>query len=304
MAHGFVLALLTESAHIIRQPSKSFAKSVCALQASCRWAVTGTPIQNRLMDLFSLFKFLQCCPFDDLKTFNIHVAQMWRAKSDPNSVAKLKTLVNCLSLRRPKTIISLPPRTDITLVLDFSEQERDYYQFIKNKTLRTIRSAKDKNDSATLVNALHWVNELRLVCNHGITNQKAIWDLEEITPARLRWTEHEAQTRFDQLDAVGLAKCSNLECGQDLASAISTETDTEHTDEPQIEESLELLCSSCFHGRPGRVGNFHMVCNHLPRRTIKTPENNTPTAFSRQENTQSRKVSIGLDEGGKISSKV
>lgn len=280
------------SAHIIREPTKSYAKSVCALQAECRWAVTGTPIQNRLRDLFSLFKFLQCSPFDDFKVFNIHVAQMWKAKSDPNAVAKLKTLVNCLSLRRPKTIIDLPPRADVTIKLDFSEQEKEYHELVKNSTRRKIRLIEGNNGSAAFMNVLQWVNELRLICNHGTRNQKAVLGLKEAAPTTSKWTEQEAQTRFDQLDQVGLAKCSNPECSQDLTSALSSETDTDHIDEPRFEESLELLCSSCFLDRSGRAGKFFKVCNHLPRRTMIPSGQDTPSAF------------FGPDVEGNIPSKI
>ena len=287
------LTVLIQLAHMIREPTKSFAKSVCALQADCRWAVTGTPIQNRLTDLFSLFKFLQCYPFDDQKIFNTHVAQMWKAKSDPNSVAKLKTLVNCLSLRRPKTIIHLPPRKDETITLDFCKQEREYYDLVQEATSHKIDMVSGKSGGVTFINMLQWVNELRLICNHGTKNQKAIRGLREVVPTRPTWTEQEAQAHFDQLDQVGLAKCSNPECSQDLSSALSSETDTEHIDEPRFEESLELLCSSCFLARSGRAGKFFKVCNHLPRRSMKPSGHDAPSAFS-----------FGPDVEGNIPSKI
>lgn len=253
------------SAHIIRNPSKSFAKSVCDLSARCRWGVTGTPIQNRLTDLFSLFRFLQCAPFDDLKVFNEHVTRNWRAASDPISVEKLKTLINCLSLRRPKSTVPLPLRSDETFYLDFTEQERQHYDYVRCSTQHKLDAATQERNSTMFINALHWVNELRLICNHGTTNRKAVNVLENNRPSRQTWTALEAQIRFDQLDQTGLARCCNPECSQDLTSAPSSETETPHVDEPHIEESLELLCSSCFDGQARRANNFFEVCNHLPK---------------------------------------
>ena len=259
---------MSEAAHIIREPSKSFARSVCCLKAEKRWAVTGTPIQNRLMDLFSLFKFLQCAPFDDLKVFNTHITQEWKSRSDPTSFMKLKTLVNCLSLRRPKTTIELPNRKDEEVELDFNEEERQYYQEVRISTLHQMSSANPESSGNKFFNTLKWVNELRLICNHGIMKNKTFPKLEDPCIERSPWNSQEAQTRFDQLDDVGLAKCSNAECCQDLSSALTSETDLEHEDEPFINESLEIWCSSCSE-RLGNHSKTFKICNHLPRKSKK-----------------------------------
>lgn len=226
--------------------------------------MTGTPIQNRLMDLFSLFRFLQCAPFDDPKVFNTHVIRDWKARSDPTSFMKLKTLVNCLSLRRPKTTIELPNRRDESVELEFTEQEKEYYQQVQASTLHKIDSTYATNSGATFFNTLKWLNELRLICNHGLANRKAIANLKDIPAESLTWTAQEAQASFDQLDEVGLAKCSNAECRQDLSSALSSETDSEHEDEPWINVLLELWCSSCVE-KDANTSRRFKICNHLPR---------------------------------------
>ena len=253
-------------AHIIREPSKSFAKSICALQADRRWAVTGTPIQNRLADLFSLFKFLRCSPFDDQKVFNTQVAQNWKKRSDPDSVAKLKTLVNCLALRRPKTTIELLPRRDETVPLDFSKEEKEDYQRLKNHTLHNLENVREESGGTQFLNTLEWVNELRLMCIHGIRDTKKTQKIEKAPPV---WRVQEAQSCFDKLDAVGLAKCSNATCCQDLSSALSSEMDAEHEDDPWIGESLELWCSLCFKSQSKTDTKVFKICNHLPRRFQK-----------------------------------
>lgn len=257
---------LTLVAHIIREPSKSFAKSVCALQADRRWAVTGTPIQNRLMDLFSLFQFLRSYPFNDRKVFDLEVTEKWKARSDPESVAKLKTLVNCLSLRRPKETIDLPSRDDRTILVDFSDVERCHYEKVKDGTLHRIDSANQGKPGATFLNALKWVNELRLVCNHGVANRHTIKTFEQEPVAEVGWGKPEAQDNFDRLDQAGLAKCSK--CGQDLAS---TMTDEDHCDEPSISETLELLCSFCVGCEGESAARLIKVCNHLPRCSARAP---------------------------------
>lgn len=255
-------------AHIAREPSKTFARSVCALRADRKWAVTGTPIQNRLTDLYSLFKFLQCSPFCDINVFNTHVTHNWKARSDPYSVAKLKNLVNCLSIRRPKNTIELPDREDRTVELKLSNEERQLYDHIKNSTLQGIGRVDREGGTATLFNILKMINQLRLVCNHGLQGKEYAYGITQALTNRPAWTQKAAQSRFDHLDATGLASCSTPGCAQDLSSALSSELDNEHEDEPYIEEGLTVLCSTCVSDRPEAASGFLKVCNHFPRQSF------------------------------------
>ena len=222
------------------------------------------------MDLFSLFKFLQCSPFDDLRIFNAQVTENWKARSDPESIAKLKFLVNSLSLRRPKNTIELLPRKDYISKLDFDDQEWKSYRDIRSKTLSCI----DTNDSdsknprnSNLSNALKWMNELRLVCNHGV---RPSTELEKVEQQVSIWTVRQAQASFDQLDALGLAKCSDPACCQDLSSVLSDET-TEHQEEPWVDESLNIWCSQCSEKQLNGIPNALRVCNHQPRGSQSSP---------------------------------
>lgn len=254
-------------AHIAREPSKTFARSVCALRADRKWAVTGTPIQNRLTDLYSLFKFLQCSPFCDIKVFNTHVTHNWKASSDPYSVAKLKNLVNCLSIRRPKNTIELPARQDLTVELKLNDEERQLYEHIKKSTLQGIGGVDREGGSANLFNILKMLNQLRSVCNHGLQGKEYAYGIIQAVTNNPAWTQKAAQSRFDHLDAIGLARCSNPECAQDLSSALSSELENEHEDEPYIEELLTVLCTTCVGDRPGAASGFLKVCNHFPRQS-------------------------------------
>lgn len=55
-----------DEAHIVRNHKSQTSVAVCSLFAKSRWALTGTPVHNKELDLYALLKFLRCSPFDDL----------------------------------------------------------------------------------------------------------------------------------------------------------------------------------------------------------------------------------------------
>lgn len=63
----------------------------CKLKGSARWALTGTPIQNKEADLYALLKFLRCHPFDDYSSF-----KMWISKSSSKSQQRLNQVLQAL----------------------------------------------------------------------------------------------------------------------------------------------------------------------------------------------------------------
>ncbi|KAI8424789.1 LOW QUALITY PROTEIN: hypothetical protein MSG28_006723 [Choristoneura fumiferana] len=56
----------SEKGHIVRNHKSATSRAVCGLRARRRWALTGTPVHNKDLDLFALLKYLRCTPFDDL----------------------------------------------------------------------------------------------------------------------------------------------------------------------------------------------------------------------------------------------
>ncbi|OAA58523.1 short chain dehydrogenase reductase [Niveomyces insectorum RCEF 264] len=68
------------------------AKAVCALDASSRWAVTGTPLQNRLSDLAALLSFVRAHPYDGPKRYEANIARPWKAGEDEKAAKRLKAL--------------------------------------------------------------------------------------------------------------------------------------------------------------------------------------------------------------------
>jgi hypothetical protein len=142
-------------------------QSVCSLEARSRWAVTGTPIQNRLTDLATLFQFLRIHPFDQPLTFEAEFVRPWKSGSGPSAVAKLKMLVRFITIRRSKDILQLPPREHHIRYLDFTGREREMYESVRGQTRETLKDVCSGTHNAKLnhFNVLSWVNNLRLSCN-------------------------------------------------------------------------------------------------------------------------------------------
>lgn len=118
--------MILDEAHIVRNHKSQASLAVCELKANKRWALTGTPIQNKALDVYSILKFLKCSPFDDLR--------VWKRWVDNKNVAghqRLATVMKTLMLRRTKQELtekgelgSLPEKSieEVMVKLDPDEQ--------------------------------------------------------------------------------------------------------------------------------------------------------------------------------------
>ncbi|XP_052004348.1 transcription termination factor 2 isoform X1 [Xyrauchen texanus] len=135
--------VILDEAHNIKNPKVQTSMAVCKLRARSRWAVTGTPIQNNLLDMYSLLKFLRCSPFDEYK--------LWKAQVDNGSKRggeRLNILTRALLLRRTKDqldstgkpLVSLPDRTCEVHRLKLSKDEQSVYDVVFAQSRSTLQN--------------------------------------------------------------------------------------------------------------------------------------------------------------------
>ncbi|XP_015760925.1 PREDICTED: uncharacterized protein LOC107340090 [Acropora digitifera] len=127
------LRVILDEGHTIRNPQTRLTNAMLDLEASRRWVLTGTPIQNRLDDLWSLIRFLRLKPFDDKFWWNSNVADIVR-RGCPQGVNRLQKLLKHISIRRlkfdkheGKLLVELPPRTVVIQEVELSKEERELY---------------------------------------------------------------------------------------------------------------------------------------------------------------------------------
>ncbi|XP_075416089.1 transcription termination factor 2 isoform X2 [Tenrec ecaudatus] len=142
--------IILDEAHNIKNPRVQTSIAVCKLQAHARWAVTGTPIQNNLLDMYSLLKFLRCSPFDD---FNL-----WKSQVDNGSKKggeRLSILTKSLLLRRTKDqldatgkpLVLLPQRQCQLHRLRLSEDEEAVYNVFFAKSRSALQSYLKRHEN-------------------------------------------------------------------------------------------------------------------------------------------------------------
>ena len=162
--------IVLDEAHAIREQGTRQSQAIRALAANRRWAVTGTPVQNRLDDLGALIKFLRIKPFHEDTSFGQYVLRPFK-EADPEIIPKLRVLVDMITLRRLKDRIDLPARKDLIVRLSFSEEEQQLYSWFKHQADAKM-GVIAKEGSKTLggrgyVHVLQAILRLRLICAHG-----------------------------------------------------------------------------------------------------------------------------------------
>lgn len=152
--------IILDEAQFIRNPEAQRTKAVKRLKRDAALAVTGTPVENRLLDLWSIMDFVLPGHLGDAKSFETHFTD------DPNGAALLEPLVSPLMLRRRVAEVAkdLPPRIDIPQVLELDEAEAAAYDAERDRINAEYGAA------ATLVA----LTSLRRFCAHpALMNRSA-----------------------------------------------------------------------------------------------------------------------------------
>ncbi len=157
-----------DEAQAIKNPTAKRARAAKRLHADFRIVTTGTPIQNNLMDLHSLFGYLNPGLLGSQDRFRANFAEPVERDSDFDAQARLRRIIAPFILRRLKTEVldDLPERTEITLHVSLSPEEASLYETLRRRAVEEMASTEEDGMSAgergfTLLGHL---TRLRLAC--------------------------------------------------------------------------------------------------------------------------------------------
>ncbi|MCJ7528453.1 MAG: DEAD/DEAH box helicase, partial [Methyloceanibacter sp.] len=158
------LAVLDE-AQAIKNPSAKQTRTVKQLKAEARIALTGTPIENRLSDLWSIFDFINPGLLGSSKEFSSYVKRL--ADQPQSPYGPLRDLVRPYILRRLKTdksiIADLPDKTEVKTFCPLSRTQAALYQ-------QAVNDLADQLDDVDGIKrrgiVLAFLMRLKQICNH------------------------------------------------------------------------------------------------------------------------------------------
>ncbi|KAH0560094.1 hypothetical protein GP486_003387 [Trichoglossum hirsutum] len=241
--------VVLDEAHCIRNRNTITTKAVCAIQATSRWAMTGTPLQNRLTDFASLLQFLRVFPYTDHKVFESHITDVWKTQGHEAAIERLKKLVKYLTLRRSQVAINLPERANVVAYLDFSREELKNYRQAESPIADMLDDALNTEDrhSGTYMHALAKINTLRRLCNLSLTTQSLKIDLQSklLDPSVLTWNGVTAQEAYENLVSLGQTSCMQCYTDLDIPSQKGL-TPLEDCPRVRLTQCLRLICETCF----------------------------------------------------------
>lgn len=124
--------VILDEAHMIRN-HKSLQSEACSkLRGKHRWALTGTPIQNKEADLYAILKFLKCTPFDDLAVY-----KKWIGNASAGAQERLNNVIQPMLLRRTKqglqakgALAGMPSKEILIVFVSLQTDEMNIYQKI------------------------------------------------------------------------------------------------------------------------------------------------------------------------------
>ncbi|OVA10723.1 SNF2-related [Macleaya cordata] len=167
--------VILDEAQTIKNHRTQAAKACCGLRAKRRWCLSGTPIQNKIDDLYSYFRFLKYHPYAVYKIFCSSIKYP-TSRNSSEGYKKLQVVLKTILLRRTKEtlidgkpILTLPPKSVCLVKVEFSTEERTFYaQLEANSRLQFKEYAAAGTVNQNYANILLLLLRLRQACDHPL----------------------------------------------------------------------------------------------------------------------------------------
>ena len=171
----FFYLILDESQYIKNPESKTY-KSITDLSAKHRLVLTGTPIENNLVDLWAQMNFLNPGLLGNRHFFREEFVFPIQRHNDELATKRLKSLISPFMLRRTKEQVAkdLPPLTEQEVLCEMTEEQTKVYETEKSRARNEILNKKeDKNKKTNAIAILHALMKMRQSANHPLLIDKA-----------------------------------------------------------------------------------------------------------------------------------
>jgi hypothetical protein len=156
-----------DEAQAIKNPRSRTARAVRAIPADARFALTGTPVENRLVDLWALLDWTTPGLLGPLDRFRREVAVRVERDRDDDAARELAALVRPFVLRRrkvdPDIVPDLPPKTETDRVVPLTREQATLYQATVDEVMAQVEEAEGMARRGLVLKLL---TALKQVCDH------------------------------------------------------------------------------------------------------------------------------------------
>ncbi|MBE0478614.1 DEAD/DEAH box helicase, partial [Candidatus Aerophobetes bacterium] len=160
-------AVVLDEAQNIKNPYAQQARAIRQFKAHTKIALTGTPVENRLSELWSIFEFLNSHYLGPLKQFKRTFALPIERYKDPEATQKFKKLTQPFLLRRLKTdktiIADLPEKNEMKVFCTLTREQATLYQALLDETMEKIEKSEGMARRGLV---LSLITSLKQICNH------------------------------------------------------------------------------------------------------------------------------------------
>lgn len=142
--------IIFDECHYIKNQNTVAFKTVQQIPSECKWFLSGTPIMNRVQEMYCYLKLLNYKYIRNIPQYNRHLFRYNDGKPLPShSYTGMQNLLKTIAIRKTKKILNLPEKTYNDVFINMETQERQFYNVLKLYSKQRMKKL--------LVN-LHWIS--------------------------------------------------------------------------------------------------------------------------------------------------